>query len=334
VLAFAYATRFEDSLLGGRVPADRQEATLRGKELRLRVLPLPVQGRPPEFCGGVGSFRIAASVDRRELAVGETLRLQLRIEGEGNLAACTPPVLGWDGFVVHGPLDDTSAGKRTWTWDLVPRSQVREVPAIRLAFFDPQPDAGYRTLATGAVAITVRAGAGANPDVGSTESARVPGVDDIHDLKPVPSPGGSGLRVAPVLVVMALLLPWAVALFLLGWVRGRERDRNDPLGVAARGAHQVFRTSMAHAATEPADAFASYVAARLRCPPAAVVGPQLAGRLQAAGIPAAMAAEVVALVRELGAQRFGGSAVADARNRSVSLAQELELAFARQERSA
>src|SRR5262249_23074284 len=112
VLRYAYASQFDDNLLEGRVGRHRPQATLPGGAVRLQVQPLP--SRPPEFCGLVGRVLVAAAVDRRALAVGETLRLQLRTEGDGDLSAGTPPVLAWDGFAVHGPLDDARPGERTF----------------------------------------------------------------------------------------------------------------------------------------------------------------------------------------------------------------------------
>jgi hypothetical protein len=333
VLRYAYATQFDDDLLNGRVPRDRREAAVRGAELRLQVQPLPVQGRPPEFCGLVGRFAVAASVDRRELAVGETLRLQLRIEGDGDLAACTPPVLAWDGFLVHGPLDDARPGQRTFTWDLVPlREDLREVPAVRLACFDPDPP-GYRTVATEAMPLVVRPlPPGASLPV-SAGAAGVPGVDDLFDLKPVNSPRGRH-EPGAVVVTLALAVPWILALLMLAWVRSRDRLRGDPLGVAARGAHAALTLALARPGSDPAAAFANYVAARLRCPPAAVVGPQLLERLRKAGIAPDLATDAGALLRELGARRYGGDAVEDAQARVRSAADALEAAFLSSEKPA
>jgi hypothetical protein len=98
-LRFAYGSRFDDDLVGGRVAADRQDAIVRGAPLTLHVVALPAEGRPPEFRDAVGRFTVQATADRNALEVGAIVRVTLRIEGEGNLERLESPRLdGLAGF--------------------------------------------------------------------------------------------------------------------------------------------------------------------------------------------------------------------------------------------
>ena len=84
-LHFASTSGFREDLVHGRVATDRQDALVLGEPLVLEVVDLPEEGRPPEFSGAVGRFEVWATVENRELAVGETMVVRLEIEGEGQL---------------------------------------------------------------------------------------------------------------------------------------------------------------------------------------------------------------------------------------------------------
>ncbi len=134
-LGFSSATQFRDDLVHGRVPLDRTDAIVLGVPLEIVVEALPEEGRPPGFFGAVGSFEVWARVNRRKLAEGEELVLDLELEGQGN------PALGaWPssvpGFVIRG----RTLGEDGWrvALDLVPAGpHVDMVPPIALDYYDP-----------------------------------------------------------------------------------------------------------------------------------------------------------------------------------------------------
>ena len=172
-MRFAYATRFRESLLEGRVADERIEASVTGPPLELRILPLPEAGRPAEFTGAVGSFSVRAQADPRDLEAGESLKLELRIEGRGNFETLLPPRLDrLEGFHVYGAVEEKGPNGRTVTYDLAPANEaVKQVPAISFSFFDPEASE-YRLAQTRAIPILVRPGAGRS---GASEgSARFP----------------------------------------------------------------------------------------------------------------------------------------------------------------
>lgn len=116
--------------------------------LRIRVQPVPREGRPEDFSGAVGSFRVRASFDRPEANVNEAVALRVTVEGEGSLQAVRPPQLDVSSdFKVFEPRvveSKTSyAGgrmhsRKTWEWVLVPfLSGDLEIPPARFSYFDP-----------------------------------------------------------------------------------------------------------------------------------------------------------------------------------------------------
>jgi hypothetical protein len=114
------------------------------------VLPLPEEGRPLEFGGAVGRFSVSADVAKTEVETGQSLALVLRIEGlrEPRGVSRRRGSRAWTTSILRGTIDDKGASRRTITYDLAPASvAVKESPGARVAYFDPEPPAGYRTSA-------------------------------------------------------------------------------------------------------------------------------------------------------------------------------------------
>jgi tetratricopeptide (TPR) repeat protein len=185
---FACATAFDEDLALGRIPRDRREVSVAASELVLDVLPLPEEGRPPGFSGAVGRFTIQARAEPRELAVGESLKLELAIAGFGNLPSFSPPRLdALRGFRALGMIERPGGRERRLVFDLVPVSDdVTEVPAVDFTFFEPHPQPRYRTIRTTPIPLTVRAAPEGALQAAAPEPApaAVPGKDDIFDLEP------------------------------------------------------------------------------------------------------------------------------------------------------
>jgi hypothetical protein len=332
-LRFAFATRFFEDLVSGRVPEDRRDAVLTGEGLNLRIEPLPEEGRPMEFFGAVGRFSIEAEAYPLDLEVGESLKLVLRIEGEGNMKLFDPPGIDrLDGFHVYGSIDHRGERHRTFTFDLAPLSDaVKEVPPIPFVFFDTDRPARYRTIRTEPIPIAVRPlPEGARLELLPGEAKRmVPGENDIFDIRPAAElvQGKAKRRISLALLACVLLAPWILALGLSLWLRARERDRADPDGKRARQAAALFKTRMARPDADLAEAFAEYLAARMRCASAAVITPDLEARLEAAGVEAGLARRAATLLTDLVAAHYGGGASDEGREAVDELVHSLDDSF-------
>ena len=97
----------------------------------------------------------------------------------------------------------------------------------------------------------------------------------------------------------SLLWVWivAAALACFGlWIRLRKRK-------FVPAPAEIFRS---RAESDLAAAFTEYLAARLRCPAASVIAPDLPARLTAAGVHAELADRAATLLESLVAERYGG----------------------------
>jgi len=331
VLRFRYATRTRPGFFGEREVEAAETAFVYGDARKLAIEPIPEAGRPPSFTGAVGRFRVAAEASPRELRVGESLKLDFRIEGEGNLAFVEPPRLdALEGFHLFGTTEQKTPTRRTITYDLSPLSeQAREVPAIAFSYFDTEKRA-FETARTEPIPITVRPlppGAGLAPLADAADRRAVPGVDDIHDMKPLVGlpPASDASPLDPALVTLLLVSPWAIAGIAWLAVRRRDRDRADPARVRAREAAARFRREIASPSADPASAFAGYLADRLSCSPAAVIAPDLEDRLAARGLDRDLARRAASRLTRAIESRYGGAS--SATDGLAPLVDEIESAF-------
>lgn len=193
-LRYTYATRFDEDLVGGSVPVDRREGFVAAEDLALTIKPLPDEGRPPGFGGAVGRFTIEAEADRKDVAVGESVKLRVTIAGDGNLASFAAPRPAIPGFKVLGVLERHDPGTRILTYDVAPtRSDVAAIPSIPFTYFEPAPRPRYATVRTEPIAITVRPGAASAPEsrtVESRPSRLVAGQNDVYDVEDTGIPRG------------------------------------------------------------------------------------------------------------------------------------------------
>ena len=53
----------------------------RGQRKRLLIKPVPVEGRPAEFLGGVGRFSVSAEASPKTVRVGQELEFRINVTG-------------------------------------------------------------------------------------------------------------------------------------------------------------------------------------------------------------------------------------------------------------
>jgi hypothetical protein len=280
-LVLTTAASFSVDVFGNRTPLEPLELVRDGAPAVLRVLALPEEGRPEHFSGGVGTFTLAAAVREPRVAPGEGLLLELTLEGRGDLAAVEPPRLdALPGLRVRGLLEHSQAGRRTWTYELVPASErVRAVPPVELVVFDPELGT-WRTLSTAAVPIEVLP-----QEPGPTTA---PAAGDA----PAPRRRGAWWIALPA----AVLLGW--------WWQARRRAREAPSPAAERA--QAARAALAAAEGDALARYTAFLAVFLARPAPAVVGARLAERLGEAGAPADLALRLARHHDELTDVRYGG----------------------------
>ncbi|MDD4050666.1 MAG: BatD family protein [candidate division Zixibacteria bacterium] len=131
------------------------------------VRPLPAEGKPAEFSGGVGDYKISAAIDKNDVEVNEAVNLSVKVTGQGNIKSIPEPTLPvLDGFRVEkgasdfkiSNLDNQMGGVKSFEYVLIPRQSGRQtIGPITLNYFDPSKRA-YQSLNTAPMTLSVRQG--------------------------------------------------------------------------------------------------------------------------------------------------------------------------------
>ncbi len=137
---------FDDDLFSPGRRAIYKTFFSRAEPVVLTVLPLPEEGKPPDFAGWVGRFQVEASASPTEVSVGDPITLTLSVSGSEYLDKVELPPLARDATIDRDfkVPEEMAAGVvrgavKDFTQTLRPRSaEVKAVPAIKLPFFNPE----------------------------------------------------------------------------------------------------------------------------------------------------------------------------------------------------
>ena len=138
--------------------------------LTFTVKPLPTEGRPANFSGLVGNFRMSASIDKTTAEANEALSLKIRLSGNGNLKSLGNIGLEFpNSFEVYDPKirDNTDLSNnsrfsavRELEYVVIPRTPGEyRIKPLEVSYFDPQVP-GYKTLRSPEYTIVVGEGKG------------------------------------------------------------------------------------------------------------------------------------------------------------------------------
>ena len=157
--------------------------------IRVNVKPLPESGRPADFTGGVGDFKLTTSLSRDSSVGGEPVTLTVKVSGTGNIGLVSPPVPGAvPGVKVLAPETRDSpsrsggrvGGTREFMYPLIPQQDGRFVlPEIRLSFFSPRGDS-YYTLKSARLEFVAHGVASAAATAIPEQGMRQVGSDIVH----------------------------------------------------------------------------------------------------------------------------------------------------------
>jgi hypothetical protein len=225
-------------------------------DVRLQVRELPRAGRPPDFSGLVGQYRLEAEAKPTEVNVGDPITLTLRLSGPDYLGNVELPPLAQQPSLARdfkipaeqaaGEIED-GAKKFTQTIRAMDAG-VNQVPPIELSYFNPRMG-NYEIARTTPIPLTVREariltaqdaeGAGGEPpgqtDVGSREGGIAHNYEDSEVL--LNRGAGPGAWLENPGWLMALGVPPLVYVGLLAW-KTLLRRRKD---VAERRAGSAFK---------------------------------------------------------------------------------------------
>lgn len=272
----------DDSVFGNLFGRVVQKAiTLKADATPVSVLPLPTDGRPANFSGAVGQFRIASELTPATGSVGDPLTFKLTVTGKGNLSRVTSDSLHdsdlWRVYRTESKVtaDDESGlqGFKTFAQPVVPlQAGQLTLPALAFSYFDPEAGR-YETRETQPIKVTVTPGAGSTQVAASLHGAAAPtggaGNTSGDALAPdVLVRGGYAATLEPLVwrpwFIGSAVTPVVLMLCAIILIRRRQLRSGDPALTlhAARLAAVKINLEAMSAALNRGDSVAFFTAAR------------------------------------------------------------------------
>jgi hypothetical protein len=152
---------FNDNFFGARRGA-MKKYVVPSNALSLVAKDLPEEGRPANFAGHIGEYRISASASPLDVSVGDPITLKITLSGPDYLGKVDlPPLANQPELATYFKIPDERAdgkivGKtRVFTQTIRAKNEnVKEIPPVSLSYFDSKKGR-YETVSTEAIPIVV-----------------------------------------------------------------------------------------------------------------------------------------------------------------------------------
>jgi hypothetical protein len=160
-----------------------QEYTRASRRTPIKVLPLPIEGKPQSFSGAVGQFQIQTQVEGMQFPANQPFTLKVRFEGSGNAKLIELPPIEWPaGLEVYDTKSESKFFKNGQSYKefeilLVPKNTGElKIPQITFSYFDPEQKK-YITKSTESLDLKITEGLAENKNTQtgqvSSESTKV-----------------------------------------------------------------------------------------------------------------------------------------------------------------
>lgn len=140
-----------------------KEVKVASPQLEMVVLSLPEEGRPENFSGAIGNFRLQVKAVPLDISQGDPITLTMTVSGQGNFDRVQSPQLhkvdGWKTYTASSEfLKDGSdhRGKKVFEQAIVAKAaNLTEIPAVKFSYFDPDSES-YQDLVSTPIPLQVQ----------------------------------------------------------------------------------------------------------------------------------------------------------------------------------
>ena len=309
----------------------REVVSVSTEPLTMTVLSLPQEGRPANFKGDVGKYRLEVDIDKQEIAQHDALTINVTVSGDGYLKSITAPELKLPtGFEMFDPTVDQSIsvsgdmmrGKKVFTYLVIPRRSGKfNLDPIEFSYFDPEKEA-YQKLSSRGITLNVIP---SDEDIalgggGLTQSEITLLDQDIRFIKELVSPLVSESIQPYRSVLFYLTLAMSPFLFLLGLGAENfiERRMADPVVVRRRRAPEFNRIALKEAGKrskrgdhkaavdKAVEGLSEYIGAIIDAPTAGLTSEIIESGMSDLMVESTLTKDVISLLNECDMVRFGG----------------------------
>lgn len=162
---------------------------LKSEPVNITVKPFPETGKPADFKGATGEFKIAAQLQNKNITTDDAGNLKLIIGGAGNIQLVNAPNIPWpQGLEGYDPkssenIDKMSVPMKGEKMFVYSFTTVKEgdyqIPEIRFSYFDLNSQS-YKTIGTQPLVVHVKKGKGiAKNSAGSIEKETIKDNNEI-----------------------------------------------------------------------------------------------------------------------------------------------------------
>jgi hypothetical protein len=153
---------FLQNFYSGIVP---KEITVTSQPSELHVLALPASGRPADFSGAVGAFKISSDVSAVQMTAGDPVTLRMHVSGAGNFDRVDSPMLDridhWKTYPPKSSFSSTDPtgykGEKIFEQPLIAaQTGVQTIPGLSFSYFDPETQR-YERSQTAPINVTIDA---------------------------------------------------------------------------------------------------------------------------------------------------------------------------------
>ncbi len=352
-----FSQMFDDDFFNMGRQGVYQKVVTPSNALELQIKDVPAEGRPANFAGHVGQYRIQAEAGPLDVKVGDPLTLTLTLSGPEYLDHITLPPLTDQSALVNDfkipterAMGETRGSTKVFTQSIrALRPDIQVIPPIELPYFDTKTGR-YEVARTDPIPITV---ATANVvTVLDAEGREIPvstksevetwahGIAYNYEDAGVLINQRSGLTYwlqSPLWLGIIAAPPAVYLLLLCGFVIVRKRNA-DPLAARAKTAYRRLTTALNSAESNDAtpeafdlllQAFRAYLGDKLRMPPGALMFQDVRAALAKQGVTPEQLQILKSIFDRCEASRYAGPSTDDAANAELfeqarRLAAELE----------
>jgi hypothetical protein len=219
-------------------PSVHKDINVDSPPQELKVLELPVEGRPADFHGAIGTFAIESDVSPVKADAGDPLTLTMRVVGSGNFDRVDSTMLDHvDQWKTYPPKSTFKAndlmghkGEKVFEQPLIAsKAGAQTLPALSFSYFDPSTRR-YATVHSSPLSVTISPSLADStlsaPQVAASAGSAV--ANELADgLKPDHAADESFVSsmTPPYMQPRFLAIPSLLALaFAGGWAGARRRS--------------------------------------------------------------------------------------------------------------
>lgn len=138
--------------------------TIKTNQLKIKVLPLPTQGKPANFSGAVGDYQMDVTLRQNQIERGQPIQITATIRGRGNIQTISEPVSSlpeeFKKLSSTGKEDlvkdkNGVSGSKSFDIVLIPLKEGQfNLPSFEFSYFDPGKK-DYRTLKSRELSVNI-----------------------------------------------------------------------------------------------------------------------------------------------------------------------------------